>query len=101
MYWSLTNKERFFEAIKLASQNPKLLKDFLEDLLTTQEMDQYSKRLEVMCLLYDLVPYSQISRVTGLSSTTIARISKIVSNKESGFRKIIEKFEKKGKSYSD
>jgi TrpR-related protein YerC/YecD len=103
MYWNLTNKERFYESIKLASENPELLKKFLGDLLTNQEIDQLAKRLEVMCLLKDLVSYSKITNVTGLSPNTIARLSKIVANRESGFRKIIEKFknQNKGKSYSD
>ena len=103
MYWNLTDKERFFESIKLSSDNSELLEKFLGDLLTKQEIDQLIKRLKAMCLLKDLVSYSKIRNLTGLSPNTIARLSKLVANKESGFREIIEKFKKqgKGKSYSD
>lgn len=53
-----------------------------------------------MCLIHDLASYQNINKVTGLSPATIARLSKIVANRESAFREIIKKFQKKGKSYS-
>jgi TrpR-related protein YerC/YecD len=47
----------------------------LRDLLTLEEIEEVSMRLEVAKLLFTKVPYSQIQTKTKFSSTTIARVS--------------------------
>lgn len=100
MYWNLQDKERLIEAIELAKTN-KILENFLKDLLTEKEMATCIKRLKAACLIRDGAPYKQIENITGLSSTTIARISKILANKEGGFYKILHEFTSKNPSYFD
>lgn len=99
MYWNITDKERLAESFKLASEDTKLFEEFLSEILTKKEIEQLMKRLKAMCLLHDIASYSQIIKTTSLSSATIARLSKIVADRESGFRKIIKKFEKSGQAY--
>jgi TrpR-related protein YerC/YecD len=49
---------------------------FLRDLLSESEILEFSKRFEVAKMLYEKVSYSKIEEKTGMSSTTIARVSK-------------------------
>jgi len=53
--------------------------NFLRDLLSEKEMVEFSRRFQVAKLLSNKVSYAQIEQQTGMSSTTIARISKFLS----------------------
>lgn len=100
MYWNLTDKQRFTTAFILANK-PALIQDFLSDILTEKEIDLCSNRLKAMCLLHDGASYKEIENITGLSSATISRLSKIVNSKNSGFNKIIKRFKEFGEPYFD
>lgn len=101
MYWNLTDKERLVKSLELAASNHMLFKDFLSDIMTEKEILTCEIRLKAMCLLYDGASYSQIRNITGFSTATIARLSKIAFNRKSSFRKIIEEFKKISKPYFD
>lgn len=62
---SLNNKEDIFA--------------FLQDLLTEKEILEFSRRFEVAEMLQNKKTYYEIEKETGMSSTTIARISKFLS----------------------
>ena len=64
---------------------------FLRDLLTEDEIDEFAKRLRTAELLTQKVPYSVIEKETGLSSTTVARVSKWLNGKQGGYRRVISK----------
>jgi TrpR-related protein YerC/YecD len=65
-------------------------KQFLKDLFTHSEIRDLSNRWKVAKMLWNKVPYSKIEQVTGMSSTTIARISKSLKQ-GSGYRNMIKK----------
>jgi TrpR-related protein YerC/YecD len=67
-------------------------KSFLRDLLTENELKEFAMRWQVARMLHEKLPYSHIERETGLSSTTIARISKWLSTGTGGYQKMLEKF---------
>jgi TrpR-related protein YerC/YecD len=69
-------------------------KKFLEDLLTSTELKEFSNRWQVARMLDAKVPYEEIVRVTGMSSTTIARISKWLNNGMGGYRLMLDKQKK-------
>jgi TrpR-related protein YerC/YecD len=64
---------------------------FFRDLLTEEEIVEFGARWRVAQLLDAKVPYSEIEKKTGLSSTTIARISKWLSNGLGGYRLLIDR----------
>ena len=64
---------------------------FLRDLLTPEEIMEFSRRLETAVLLSKNVQYNAIIEKTGLSSTTIARISKWLRGPLGGYRNILNK----------
>ncbi len=64
---------------------------FFRDLLTPDEIEEFSKRFQTAEMLTKKVPYSVIEKKTGLSSTTVARVSKWLNGKEGGYRRVIAK----------
>lgn len=64
---------------------------FLRDLMTEGEIEEFAKRLEAARLLSTDTQYSAIIESTGLSSTTIARISKWLRGSLGGYRLILNR----------
>jgi uncharacterized protein YerC len=100
MYWNISDKERLIAAFCVAESDEDIA-IFLADLFTAGEIDLCEKRLKAACLIKDGAPYSQIHSITGLSSNTIARISKQLRNKKGGFQRIMELLKQKGPAYFD
>lgn len=63
----------------------------MRDLMTEDEILEFAKRFQAAELLTSKVPYSVIVSDTGLSSTTVARVSKWLNGSEGGYRSVIEK----------
>jgi TrpR-related protein YerC/YecD len=74
-------KEQFSEICEiLATMNNKNeIYSFLRDLLSQNEIIEFSNRFEVAKMLDDKISYLKIEGKTGMSSTTIARISKFLN----------------------
>lgn len=73
----------------LALRTQDEMRRFLRDLLTEAEIAEFSKRFMAAEMLTKKEPYSAIERATGLSSTTVARVSKWLKGREGGYRKVI------------
>jgi TrpR-related protein YerC/YecD len=57
--------------------------------MTEGEIQEFSKRLQAAEMLTAKIPYSIIEQKTGLSSTTVARVSKWLNGNSGGYRTII------------
>jgi len=90
MNWNSKEKKRLIEAI-LALTSPKEAECFLRDLMTEGEIEEFSRRLQAAEMLTDKVPYSTIEKETGLSSTTVARVSKWLNGELGGYKSVINK----------
>jgi TrpR-related protein YerC/YecD len=64
---------------------------FIQDLMSPKEIIELSNRWKVAQLLWDGVSYIEISQQTGMSSTTIARISKCLNADEGGYVYMLQK----------
>ncbi len=64
---------------------------FLRDILTETELVELSKRWRAARMLDEGKPYTTIVRDTGLSSTTVARISKWMQEGEGGYRILLDR----------
>ena len=89
MKWNKENK-RLVQAV-IAIQNANEAKCFLRDLMTENEIIEFSKRLQTAELLINNTSYNEIEAVTGFSSTTVARVSKWLNNGMGGYKLIINK----------
>lgn len=67
---------------------------FLRDLLTEPEIKESSNRWKVAQMLDKEIPYEEIERETGMSSTTIARVNKWLTNGKGGYRLMLKRLKK-------
>ena len=74
--WNTPHGQDLARAFMVASKKPDLMKIFLDDLLSKNELEQCDSRLNTAYLLCLGTPYDFIRELTGQSYTTIARISK-------------------------
>lgn len=90
MDWKRPEDKQLIDAV-LALKSRDEAQRFLRDLLTEEEIEEFARRFQTAELLSDNVPYSQIQKKTGLSSTTIARVSKWLQGELGGYRLIIDR----------
>lgn len=69
----------------------KELRQFLGDLLSDVEWEAMQDRWRIVCLLHAGVPYTEIIRTTGISSTTIARAAKWLKKGKGGYRLALQR----------
>ncbi len=75
---------RLIEAF-LTVDNSQEMRKFLRDLLTEEEIIEFSKRWQAAQMLQKAVPYTVIVAKTGLSSTTVARVAKWLKKGMGGY----------------
>lgn len=88
--WDNSDTQELFKAI-LALKDIKEAKSFFRDLLTEPEIKEFASRWKAAKMLDQKVPYLNISKNTGLSSTTIARISKWLNEGKGGYRLMLNR----------
>ena len=69
-------------------------KKFFRDLLTEKEIKEFGQRWKVARMLAEGTIYTTISKETGMSSTTIARIHKWLKKGEGGYRLVLERLKR-------
>lgn len=90
MDWNTKENKQLIKAI-LSLKTSDEAKRFLRDLMTEKEIVEFTKRLQTAEMLTAKEPYSVIEQKTGLSSTTVARVSKWLNGKEGGYKTIISR----------
>lgn len=63
---------------------------FFRDLLTEKELEEFAARWQVARMLHNGNTYIEIEKETGLSSATIARISKWLHEGRGGYKKMLD-----------
>ena len=79
----------------LALESKKEAKLFLRDLLTEKEILEFGNRWKAVRMLDEEKTYTEIEKETGLSSTTVARISKWLKTGTGGYQLMLNKISKK------
>lgn len=82
--------KELYEAI-LSLQTIDECRRFLRDLLTEPEINEFSNRWQVVKMLDAKTPYETITKKTGMSSTTIARIQKWFNGTLGGYKFMLER----------
>lgn len=90
MDWNRPEKKELVAAL-LALRTPGEARRFLRDLMTEKEIEEFGKRFKAAQMLTMRESYPQIQKATGLSQTTIARVSKWLQEGEDGYRLIIDR----------
>lgn len=90
MDWNRPRNNLLLEAI-LSLRNPDEARRFLRDLMTEGEIEEFARRLQAAEMLDADTPYTAIKKATGLSSTTIARVSKWLQGELGGYRLVMDR----------
>lgn len=88
--WNTKENTQLVEAF-LCLESVDEAKRFLRDIMTEGEIEELGKRLEAARLLSFDTEYTKIIKSTGLSSTTIARISKWLKGSLGGYRIVLSR----------
>ena len=78
----------------LTIKTDKEMQKFLIDLCTKTELQAMSERLQAAKLIKKGTPYREISKQTGLSTTTVTRIANWIKGGEQGYNLVIDRLEK-------
>ncbi len=88
--WNNKTTDDLFRAI-LKLENVGETKKFFRDLLTSEEIIEFGKRWQVAQMLNKNISYEKIVKKTGLSSRTVARISKWLNTGMGGYKLMLKK----------
>ena len=88
--WETKENKQLVEAF-LTLKNKDEARRFIRDVMTEKEIKEFSSRLEAARLLTKDTQYNAIIEKTGLSSRTIARISKWLKGPLGGYRLVLNK----------
>ncbi|MCD5384359.1 MAG: YerC/YecD family TrpR-related protein [Candidatus Pacebacteria bacterium] len=73
--------------------NLKDMDNFISDLLTDTELEVATMRWKAVRMLTAGITYTKIGKSTGMSSATIARISKLLKKRTGGFKNMLLKMQ--------
>ena len=93
--WNTLDGQRLSSAL-MSAKTPDLMRLFIDDLLTKNELGHCIKRLKAVEMLLMGAPYSVVQTSTGLSSRIVARISKRLQDKRCGYCEIMERLHPNG-----
>lgn len=88
--WKTQSVDELLNAVLTLNTSEEAEK-FFRDLLTEPELTEFANRWKVARMLSANVPYTTIEKQTGMSSTTIARISKWLNTGMGGYTLMLKK----------
>ena len=88
--WKNKQTEVLFKTI-LKLRTLREAEKFFRDLLTLNEIDEISRRWQAALLLNKGLPYREIAKVTGHSTTTVARIAHWLEHGEGGYQLMLKR----------
>lgn len=74
--------------LKLKSEQE--IANFLRDLLTVKELEEFANRLEMARLLRKGMPYLKIAQKLGVSTTTVTRTAHWLKRGSGGYEKVLK-----------
>lgn len=88
--WRTEETAALFDAVLLLDTRDEAAA-FFRDLCTYHELEEMSQRWAVARLLASGLPYRKISDQTGVSTTTVTRISQWLQHGTGGYRAMLER----------
>lgn len=78
----------------LTLKTPAELATFFRDLMTLQELEAISQRWQIVLLLNQNVPYLDIAKQVGVSTTTVTRVALWLHHGQNGYKTALSRLEK-------
>jgi len=91
--WKTTQLKKLAEVLT-RFKKPEDTLAFLRDLLTLDELEEISRRWQAVELLDRKLSYRAIAEKTGLSTTTVTRISHWLEYGEGGYKQALKNIKK-------
>jgi TrpR-related protein YerC/YecD len=88
--WRTQKTKNLIQAI-LSLKDIKEGENFFRDLLTEREIIEFGNRWQAAKMLNDKISYPKIKKETGLSTRTIARVSKWLNGGMNGYKLILQR----------
>ena len=88
--WRTRGTRELFEAI-LSLESVEEAERFFRDLCTLAELEAMTHRWHAARLVDEGLPYHEVSRRTGASTTTVTRVAHWLRHGEGGYRSAIER----------
>jgi TrpR-related protein YerC/YecD len=92
--WQTSEADDLFEAI-LSLRTLDEAHGFFRDLCTLAELEALTHRWQVAQLLDQGLPYHEIARRTGASTTTVTRVAHWLRHGEGGYRRALDRRRRK------
>jgi TrpR-related protein YerC/YecD len=70
------------------------LADFLRDLMTVKELKDISQRWQIVLMLEKKIPYLEIAKQVGVSTTTVTRVALWLNHGQDGYRTALSRLKK-------
>ena len=90
--WDDETAQEFLSGI-LTLDNKSVAEAFLADVLTTSEIKEFGNRLKTAKMLRANKSYEDIRKATGMSTTTIARVSDWLKKGAGGYNIVLNRLE--------
>lgn len=94
-YKPRNDKEKFLIKIILSLKDEKEAANFLRDLMTLPEIEEFANRLELARLLLKGGSYQKIAKQTGVSTTTVTRVAHWLFKGCGGYWSVLKKLTNK------
>lgn len=85
--------QKLFQAISTL-KNPQELSNFFRDLMTIKELEDISQRWQIVLLLNQGVPYLEIAKQVGVSTTTVTRCALWLHHGKNGYKTALSRLKK-------
>src|SRR3990170_3135296 len=95
--WETAEIKDLFETI-LSLETLDEAERFLRDLCTLAELEAMAHRWQVAKLVDQGLPYHEVSRRTGASTTTVTRVAHWLRHGEDGYRLALDRASQRGTS---
>lgn len=92
----ITDEKNFLFECILSLESVEECYDFFEDLCTTREVEEMSKRMRAARMLASNKVYNEVVQETGLSTATISRVNRCLKEGAQGYERVLGRTEKKG-----
>lgn len=87
----ITDEKNFLFECVLSLETVEECYDFFEDLCTTREVEEMSKRMRAARMLASNKVYTEVAQETGLSTATISRVNRCLKEGAEGYTRVLER----------
>ena len=87
----ITDEKNFLFECILSLKNVEECYDFFEDLCTTREIEEMSRRMRAARMLSENKVYTEVAGETKLSTATISRVNRCLKDGSDGYLRVLER----------